>query len=282
LIPLERILPDEGSSFRVLYQNVMPEDFLWDFHYHPEIELLLVFDGIGRRHVGNHVSYYENGDLVLIGSNLPHSGFGYGALGKHEEIVIQFKKELIKETVESQKIMLLLERAQFGISFSQETKRALLTDFREVVGLSPWEKYIWLLNILNKLADIEDYQLLNATQYQKSNFSKDQNRVSRIFDFVDKNYASEIDVKVVADLSNLTLPAFCNYFRKNLGVSFTDFLNEYRINQACILLSEGQSITDVAYKCGFNSLSYFSRIFKTYKKFSPTDFQRKVQKKEWN
>lgn len=282
MIPLERILPDEGSSFRVLYQNVMPEDFLWDFHYHPEIELLLVFDGIGRRHVGNHVSYYENGDLVLIGSNLPHSGFGYGALGKHEEIVIQFKKELIKETVESQKIMLLLERAQFGISFSQETKRALLTDFREVVGLSPWEKYIWLLNILNKLADIEDYQLLNATQYQKSNFSKDQNRVSRIFDFVDKNYASEIDVKVVADLSNLTLPAFCNYFRKNLGVSFTDFLNEYRINQACILLSEGQSITDVAYKCGFNSLSYFSRIFKTYKKFSPTDFQRKVQKKEWN
>jgi AraC-like DNA-binding protein len=242
----------------------------------------LVFDGIGRRHVGNHVSYYENGDLVLIGSNLPHSGFGYGALGKHEEIVIQFKKELIKETVESQKIMLLLERAQFGISFSQKTKRALLTDFREVVGLLPWEKYIWLLNILNKLADIEDYQLLNATQYQKSNFSKDQNRVSRIFDFVDKNYASEIDVKVVADLSNLTLPAFCNYFRKNLGVSFTDFLNEYRINQACILLSEGQSITDVAYKCGFNSLSYFSRIFKTYKKFSPTDFQRKVQKKEWN
>lgn len=282
MIPLERILPDEGSSFRVLYQNVMPEDFLWDFHYHPEIELLLVFDGIGRRHVGNHVSYYENGDLVLIGSNLPHSGFGYGALGKHEEIVIQFKKELIKETVESQKIMLLLERAQFGISFSQETKRALLTDFREVVGLSPWEKYIWLLNILNKLADIEDYQLLNATQYQKSNFSKDQNRVSRIFDFVDKNYASEIDVKVVADLSNLTLPAFCNYFKKNLGVSFTDFLNEYRINQACILLAEGQSITDVAYKCGFNSLSYFSRIFKTYKKFSPTDFQRKVQKKERN
>lgn len=282
MIPLERILPDLGSSFRVLYQNVMPEDFLWDFHYHPEIELLLVFDGIGRRHVGNHVSYYENGDLVLIGSNLPHSGFGYGALGKHEEIVIQFKKELIKESVESLKIMLLLERAQFGISFSQETKRDILADFRELVGLSPWGKYIWLLNILNKLADIEDYQLLNATQYQKRNFSKDQNRVSRIFDFVDKNYASEIDVKVVADLTNLTLPAFCNYFKKNLGVSFTDFLNEYRINQACILLAEGQSITDVAYKCGFNSLSYFSRIFKTYKKFSPTDFQRKVQKKERN
>jgi AraC-like DNA-binding protein len=280
LIPLERVSPDVGSSFRILYQNVMPEDYLWDYHYHPEIELLLVFDGIGRRHVGSHVSYYESGDLVLIGSNLPHSGFGYGALAKHEEIVIQFKRELIVEQKESEGITSLLAKAQYGIAFSTKVKESLLPDFREVLGLSPWERYIWLLKILYKLAATEDYQLLNYTHFERNNFLKDQNRVSRIFDFVERNFSTEINTKDMADLSNLTLPAFCNYFKKNFGLSFTDFLNEYRVNKSCILLSEGEGITEVAYKCGFNSLSYFSRIFKSYKKVSPTEFQRRVFKKK--
>jgi AraC-like DNA-binding protein len=259
----------------------MPEEFLWNFHFHPEIELVFVFDGIGRRHVGNHVSYYENGDLVLIGSNLPHSGFGYGALGKHEEMVIQFKKEIIQETVEFEKVHQLLQKAQFGISFSGEIKKTLQEDFRKIKELPSFERFVCLLHILQKLANHADFQVLNNTQYQKSNFSKDQHRVFRIFEFVEKNYANEINTQTLADLSNLTLPAFCNYFKKNFGVSFTDFLNEYRINQACILLTESQTISNVAFLCGFNSLSYFSRTFKYFKNISPSEFRSKVfEKKE--
>jgi AraC-like DNA-binding protein/mannose-6-phosphate isomerase-like protein (cupin superfamily) len=281
LIPLERILPDPESSFKVLYHHVMPDVFLWNYHYHPEIELVFVFDGIGRRHVGNHVSYYENGDLVLIGSNLPHSGFGYGALGKHEELVIQFKRELVQEIAEFEEVTQLLRKAQYGISFSEEVKKRLESDFREIKSLAPFEKYLCLLSILKKLALEADYQILNNTQYQKSDFAKDQNRILRIFQYVEKNYSNDIATQEVADLSSLTLPAFCNYFKKNLGVSFTDFLNEYRINQACIQLTEGQSVSNVAFLCGFNSLSYFSRTFKYFKNISPSEFQSKVfEKKE--
>jgi AraC-like DNA-binding protein/mannose-6-phosphate isomerase-like protein (cupin superfamily) len=281
LIPLERISADKESSFRVLYHHVMPEEFLWNFHYHPEIELVFVFDGIGRRHVGNHVSYYENGDLVLIGSNLPHSGFGYGALGKHEEIVVQFKKEIIQETVEFEKVQQLLQKAQYGISFSGKIKKTIEKDFRLIKELTSFERLLCLLGILQKLANETDYQVLNNTQYQKSNFSKDQHRVLRIFEFVEKNFANEINTQTLADLSSLTLPAFCNYFKKNFGVSFTDFLNEYRINQACIMLTESQTVSNVAFLCGFNSLSYFSRTFKYFKNISPSEFQQKVfEKKE--
>jgi AraC-like DNA-binding protein len=280
LIPLERIIPDEGSSFKVIYHDVLPEVFLWNYHYHPEIELVFVFDGIGRRHVGNHVSFYEGGDLVLIGSNLPHSGFGYGALGRHEEIVLQFKKELIQDTVEFEKVNRMLKNAQFGVAFSPETKKALAEDFREIRNLPPFERYLALINILQKLAQQTDFQLLNNALFQQSIFSKDQNRVLRIFEFVEKNYTEVINTQSVADLSNLTLPAFCNYFKKNFGVSFTDFLNEYRINQACRQLTEGKSVSDVAFLCGFNSLSYFSRTFKQFKSISPSEFQNKVYEKK--
>lgn len=281
MIPLERISPDIESSFKILYHHVMPEVFLWNYHYHPEFELVFVFDGIGRRHVGNHVSYYEHGDLVLIGSNLPHSGFGYGALGKHEELVIQFKRELIPEIAEFETVNQLLKKAQYGVSFSESVKIRLEEDIRKIKSLDPFERYICLLHILKKLAIESDYQILNSTQYQISDFSKDQNRVLKIFEFVEKNFANDINTQQVAELSNLTLPAFCKYFKKNLGVSFTDFLNEYRINQACIFLTKGQSVSNVAFLCGFNSLSYFSRTFKYFKKISPREFQNKVfEKKE--
>ncbi len=280
MIPLERISPDPESSFKILYHHVMPDVFLWNYHYHPEFELVLVFDGIGRRHVGNHVSYYENGDLVLIGSNLPHSGFGYGALGKHEELVIQFKRELVHEIAEFEMVTKLLKNAQYGVSFSKSVKKRFESDFRMIKGMEPFERYICLLYILKKLAMETDYQILNSTQYQTSDFAKDQNRVLKIFQYVEKNYANDINTHQVADLSNLTLPAFCNYFKKNFGVSFTDFLNEYRINQACIQLTEGQSVSNVAFLCGFNSLSYFSRTFKYFKKISPSEFQSKVFKKK--
>jgi len=281
LIPLERISPDSESSFKILYHHVMPEVFLWNYHYHPEFELVFVFDGIGRRHVGNHVSYYENGDLVLIGSNLPHSGFGYGALGKHEELVIQFKRELVPDIAEFELVNQLLKKAQYGLSFSKSVKIGLEEDIRKIKSLDTFERYICLLHILKKLAIESDYQILNSTHYQISDFSKDQNRVLKIFEFVEKNFANDINTQQVAELSSLTLPAFCNYFKKNLGVSFTEFLNEYRINQACILLTKGQSVSNVAFLCGFSSLSYFSRTFKYFKKISPREFQNKVfEKKE--
>lgn len=280
MIPLERIIPDIGFSFKVIYHDVLPEVFQWNYHYHPEIELVFVFDGIGRRHVGNHVSFYEGGDLVLIGSNLPHSGFGYGALGMHEEIVLQFKKELIQDMVEFEKVNKMLRNAQFGVAFSSETKRALMPYFREIKNMQPFQRYLTLLSILEKLAQQTDFQLLNNAVFQQSNFSKDQDRVLRIFEFMEKNYAENIKTQALADLSHLTLPAFCTYFKKNFGVSFTDFLNEYRINQACCQLTEGKSVSDAAFQCGFNSISYFSRTFKQFKSISPSEFQNKVYEKK--
>lgn len=277
----EIIQPDEGSSFRVLYHKVpagSSGDFRWSYHYHPEYEIVLVFQGEGRRHVGNHLSYYTEGDLVMIASDLPHSGFGYGAIGVHEEIVIQFKENFLGdgfiESREMASIKLLFERSKQGISFYGETYEQLSKSIKKLLELTPFERLVELLNILQNLAKSTEYILLNASDIRYNFSLKDQERLNKIYKFVEDNYRQEIDIQEVANLSNLTIPAFCNYFKKNANQTFTEFVNEYRINQACKMLLTGEDITDVCFHCGFNNVSYFGRVFREFKGKSPSQFRR--------
>jgi AraC-like DNA-binding protein len=107
------------------------------------------------------------------------------------------------------------------------------------------------------------------------NFSqKDQERLEKVYKFVEQNYSQTIDIEEVAEICSLTVPAFCNYFKKNLNQTFTDFTNEYRINQACKMFLEGLEIVDICFRCGFNNVSYFGRVFKQIKGMNPSQFRR--------
>ncbi len=278
----EIIQPDAGSSFRILHHNVSADAFKWHYHYHSEYEVVCVFQGSGRRHVGNHLSNYEDGDLVLIGSNLPHGGFGYGSVGMHEEIVVQFKADFLDDNFlakpELENIKKLFERSKQGLSFYGKTKEELSVKFKNLTLLSPFEKFIELLNILQQLATSSEFITLNqnGTRY---NFSKkDQERLDKVYKYIEEKYSQNIDIQTVAKICNLTVPAFCNYFKKSLNQTFTDFTNEFRINQACKMLVEGGEIVDICYRCGFNNVSYFGRVFKQFKGTNPSQFRRNFGK----
>lgn len=278
----EIIQPDAGSSFRVLHHNVSADTFKWHYHYHPEYEIVCVFEGLGRRHVGNHLSNYEDGDLVLIGSNLPHGGFGYGSVDMHEEIVVQFTEDFLGENFlakpEIEQIKKLFERSQQGLSFHGKIKRELSDKLKNLPQLSHFERLIELLIILQKLANSSEFNALNQDGI-KYNFNlKDQERLGKVYRYVEENYSQNIDIQCVAKICNLTIPAFCNYFKKNLNQTFTDFTNEYRINQACKMLLEGLEIVDICYRCGFNNVSYFGRVFKQFKGINPSQFRRNFGK----
>jgi AraC-like DNA-binding protein len=278
----EIIQPDAGSSFRLLHHQVSADTFKWHYHYHPEYEIVCVFEGSGRRHVGNHLSNYSDGDLVLIGSNLPHGGFGYGAVGTHEEIVLQFTEDFLGyhflAKPEMGNIKKLFDRAKQGISFRGETKNILSQKFKKLLSLSHFERLIELLNILQELAKSEEYIFLNSADIRYNFSQKDQARLMKIYSFVEQNYSQGFDIQEVAEMCNLTVPAFCNYFKKNLNQTFTDFTNEYRINQAAKLLLEGLEIVDICYRCGFNNVSYFGRVFKQFKGTNPSQFRRNFGK----
>lgn len=275
----EIIQPDFGSSFRLLHHQVTADTFKWHYHYHPEYEIVCVFEGAGRRHVGNHLSNYNDGDLVLIGTNLPHGGFGYGSVGTHEEVVIQFTEDFLGEGFlykpEMEAIKKLFELSKRGICFDKKVQEQVAVKLRNLLQIQPFERLIELLNILQFLASSTEYQLLNAADIRYNFSLKDQERLRKVYIFVEKNFSKDIDIQEVAHICNLTVPAFCNYFKKNLNQTFTEFVNEYRINQACKMLLEGQEIVDICFRSGFNNISYFGRVFRQIKNASPSEFRRK-------
>lgn len=276
-VSFERVLPNEKSSFRTLHNNSPISEFKWEYHYHPEIELVCVISGSGTRHVGYHKSNYSNGDLVLIGSNIPHSGFGLNSIDPHEEIVLQFREEILQfpeQEIEARSVKNLLELSKYGIHFSPATKNALLPKLKKMLETEGYKRYLLLLDILFDLSTRKDYNLLNKEIMPYTIISKNKARLENIFTYVEHHYDKDINIEDVAKLANLTLPAFCNFFKKATQITFTEFVNRYRINKACLLMVQDKSISECCYSCGFNNVTYFNRMFKKYTEQTPSEFIR--------
>lgn len=277
-VECEIILPDEGSSFRMLHTKTRPEHFPWQYHYHPEYEIVCVLAGGGTRHVGKHFSSYEGGDLVLIGPNLPHAGFGLNAHGLHEEIVIQIKEDVFKDSVlprpEMAAVKILLEKSKYGICFKGKTKHHITKNLKRLLKLPPFEKFIELLKVLHTMAISEEYELLNPTSALSNLTRKNNRRLQDILAYVEKHYNEDIDIKKAASIANLSVPSFCNYFKKLMSFTYTDFINQYRIQRACIMMQQEKTIAQISFDCGFNNVAYFNKVFKTIMHKTPTEYKK--------
>ncbi|MES2796080.1 MAG: AraC family transcriptional regulator [Bacteroidota bacterium] len=276
----EKITPDLGSSFTVLHVNIPVNSVPWHYHYHPEIELVNVIKGSGKRHVGNHLSYFDSGDLVLIGSNLPHAGFGNGAVGKHEEIVLQFKYDFIQNSAQNwpeiTDFRSLFSKANQGIHFYGETEKAVKLLMKKMLNSEPFDRLLLFFKVFKLLAQSTEYELLNAVGIKYNFQKKDEIRIKKIIDYVEENFQKNIEFSEIADLANMTIPAFSAYFKKTMSVNFTDFLNEFRVNQACNALLAGKSVADTSFETGFNNVTYFIKVFKAIKGDSPLVYQKKL------
>jgi AraC-like DNA-binding protein/quercetin dioxygenase-like cupin family protein len=277
-LEFEVIHPDEGSSFRLLHEKVIAEKYGWQYHFHPEYEIVCVLNGRGTRHVGNNVSHYENGDLVFMGPNLPHAGFGLNAHGLHEEIVVQIKEEVFSQSVvtrpEMAAIISLLEKVKYGISFTGAAKEKMTKKLIRLLKLPSFEKFIEFLSILQIMATTQEYELLNPDTTISSAITKNNIRLQNIFNYVEQHFHEEIEIRKIASVANLSVPSFCNYFRKIMKSTFTDFVNQYRIQRACYLLEKEKTIYETCFECGFNNVGYFNKVFKLVTKKTPSAFKK--------
>ena len=277
-IEFEIIHPDDGSSFRLLHTNTEAEHFAWQYHYHPEFEIACVLRGSGTRHVGNHFSSYDNGDLVFLGPNLPHAGFGLNAHGPHEEIVVQVKEEVFNQSIttrpEMAAIKRLLDNTKHGIYFTGNTKEKITKRLQKLLKLQPFERFIELISILQIMATSNEYVLINPATDLSSLIKKNNARLQKIFTYVEKHFNEEVNIRKVALTANLSVPSFCNYFKKTMGTTFTDFINQYRIQCACVLLQQEKTVSETSFECGFNNVAYFNKVFKTVTKKTPSEFKK--------
>ena len=280
---LEQIEPSFGSSLLIQqFEKSSPnKDPFW--HFHPEIELVYVRGGNGKRHVGNHISYYQDGDLMLIGSNLPHYGFTDRLTGNKSETVLQMKENFMGDDFinlpELKAVRVLIENAKLGIVFTGKTKEYVGEKLENLNKLTALDKLIGLIGILNDLAVSKEYFYLNPEVVSMEANATDLQRSTLIFDYVRKHFTRNITLDEIAEESSMTVPAFCRYFKKLTNKTFTHFVNENRIVHASKLLTEGiLNITDICFTCGFNNISHFNRQFKEITGKSPSEYRREFKK----
>lgn len=276
-IQFEAIKPATESSFNLMVNPKLSDFFYW--HFHPELELVYIEGASGTRHVGEHISLYEENDLVFIGSNIPHLNFDYGVKTDYQEIVVHIRQDFLgnafAHTPELLKINQLFEKAKLGIAFSRETKQKVAERLMKLPLMSHFEQFLEILSIFQVLANAEEIELLHTNSFENQCTKKDQERMKKLYQFIDENYERKIDILEVACLSNLSRPAFCRYFKKMTRLTFTEFLNHYRINQAKKFLLMDKNITETCYDCGFESISYFNRTFKKITNENPLAFKKR-------
>ena len=275
-IQLESIPFEPGKSFRI-FSPRLRNTFLW--HYHPEFELVYVEADAGIRHVGTHISTYTQNDLVFIGGNLPHLNFDYRLRSDYHQIVVQLRCDFMGTALglapELSDIAALFKDAAYGISFYGDTKLAVAKRLKGLSVLSAFDQLLQLISILQLLAGSAERTMLNDGLESQNFILKDKIRMGAVYEYIDAHYHSDPDVNVVARKVNLTTPAFCRYFKRQTNMTFTDFLNQYRIERAKNLLMQGDNVSETCYAVGLDSLSYFNKLFKALTGENPSDFRKR-------
>ncbi|HTK21969.1 MAG TPA: AraC family transcriptional regulator [Mucilaginibacter sp.] len=277
-IQLEKVEFEPGKSFK-LFSPRLRNTFLW--HYHPEIELVYVEADAGIRHVGSHISGYTQSDLVFIGSNIPHLNFDYRLRSDYHQVVIQLREDFLGSAIslapEFSTIQQLFKKASSGVAFGADTKALVIDKLKQLQQLNSFQQLMGLIEIFQILANAKDFELLNDEDMSIQFFLKDKIRMGAIYEYIDANYNRKPDVNVVAEKVHLTTPAFCRYFKRQTNMTFTDFVNQYRIDMAKNHLMQDRNITETCYAVGFESLSYFNKLFNKIVGQNPSDF-----KKSWS
>ncbi|HLI93180.1 MAG TPA: AraC family transcriptional regulator [Puia sp.] len=274
-VELEKIEFPPEKSYKV-FSPRLRNRFYW--HYHPEIELVYVEADAGIRHVGRHISTYTRSDLVLIGGNLPHLNFDYRLRNDYHQIVVQLRTDFLGKAIdiapELNDIAKLFHNARHGIAFFGETKEEVAQMLYRMDGLPAIDQLLLLINIFETLAITSEGQELNpGDQQPESSILKDNIRMGEVYKYIDAHYDKEPDVNVIAKKVHLTTAAFCRYFKKQTNITFTAFVNQYRIERAKNLLMQGRNVSETCWAVGLDSLSYFNKLFKSLVGQNPSEFK---------
>ncbi|RTY69574.1 AraC family transcriptional regulator [Flavobacterium sp. GSP27] len=266
-----------GSSFRILVNPKLNNFYYW--HFHPEFELTFIVAPNGTRRVGDHIGDFEGSDLVFIGSNIPHLNFDYGIKTEYEKVVLQIKEDFFKNdfitTPELAFINQLFENSKKVVCFHGAVKDEIGKRLQKIHLLSHFEQFIEVLSIFQILATANEKTLLHDKPFENLYNNKEQVRLKVVYKFIEENYQRAVSIEEISRLTHLSKAAFCRYFKKMTRLTFTEFLNQYRIEQAKILLKTDKNATETCFECGFESLSYFNRIFKKVVGENPIQFKKR-------
>ncbi len=273
----EKLLFPVRNSFKLLRYAV--PNFDMAFHFHPEYELVYIIHGSGLRYIGDSVQKFNCGDMVFVGPNLGHMWISDQKKNKNtkkqsEAIVLQFPEDLflsMLETPEFRTIKTLLANANSGLKFINPIRHQVYEKLFNMIDCDGIDCMIGLIEVLKLLAADEDAIFLNLNNSTIQGHKGD--RINAIYQFVKAFYYEKITVDKAASIANMEKSAFCRFFKDKTNKTFSQFLNETRVDHVCnLLLKKEQSISQIAYECGFNNMANFYRQFKKITGKTPGEF----------
>jgi AraC-like DNA-binding protein len=257
-------------------------DPVW--HAHSEYQLFVVLKGTGTRFVGDSIKSFHAGELVFTGPHLPHlwrsdeAYFHNKSSLSAEGIVIYFNENFLGDHIMEKEEMASLRkffaRSMRGLEFYGQKKTLVIRMMHELLQLEGIRSVIHLLDILDILANTNQYHFISSLTYDVFN-ENETDRLNIVYDYVLKNYRQKITLDDLAELLHMTPTSFSRYFTMKNNKPFSKFLSEIRIKRACKLLTETEdSVEEICYECGFNTLSNFNKQFREIMHQKPTQYKR--------
>ncbi len=272
---LEKIVPGEDKSILVAYRMNLPYlEFYW--HHHPEYELTYKINVSGKRIVGDSYEQFEAGDLVLIGPDMPHTWVTDRKIKNMEcdFVVIQFSGSLFNSLyglADFESIKRLLQNCKHGLAFKNSAPfKEMILSLPNKTGVQKITDFLILLEQLAK----QKGRRLASSEYDISQAKNKEYRINKVCTYLEQHYSKPISISEAAAIVNISPSAFCKFFKRATGKTFSDYLNDIRIGYACYQLIEtDKQISTIARSAGFESITYFNRVFTRKKNSTPRAFR---------
>lgn len=256
-------------------------------HYHPQLELIHFVEGKGTQFIGDSIKRFNSGDLILVGSNLPHY-WRYDNLYSHENPkltaesrVVHFNEDFWGEAFlnlpENKIFRVLFEKAKRGIQIKGKTKVRVAELMQKLLYTEGPERIMILMDCLLCIANSVNISLLSSVGFKYDAEEDENDRMTLIYEYTLANYKRRIQLEEIAEVAHISPNSFCRYFKSKTRKTYSQFLLEIKIGQACKMLIESNlSIKELCYECGFNNFSSFHKYFKIITGLSPLSYKKEI------
>lgn len=263
--------------------------FFDQFHYHPELELTLILKGRGTRFVGDHIEQFHEGDLVLVGQNLPHVWRSNEEYYKNRKklscksISIHFSFDFLGikffDVPELRKIKGMLRRAENGIKLIGNIRDTVAQQMTDMEKQSQTQRLFTFLSILDKISNAKGTKPLSSEGILEAYDRHDDERLKKVHQYIITHFRDAITLQSISRIANMSPTAFCRFFKQRTRKTFSTFVSEVRIGYACQQLQSGDSkIADICYESGYGNLSNFNKQFKSVMRMTPQEYRGKFSK----
>src|SRR5829696_4041142 len=273
--------PDRSFSVR---RDLVPHvNNRW--HYHAEVELIHFKKGEGTQFIGDSIKRFKAGDVVLVGSNLPHYWrfddmyFEESAKALADVRVSHFNEDFWGDQFlhlpENNSIKAILEKGKRGLQITGKTKQKVADLLEQLQVADGPQRIILLIEALSAIANCRQLVSLSSIGFKPDLVEVESDRINAIYEYSIKNFKRKIQLEEIADVANISPNSFCRYFKSRTRKTYSQFLIELRVGHACKLLIENnQCIKRLCYESGFNNFTSFHKYFKMITGKSPLTYQR--------